>query len=307
MIVTSMKHAFLITAYNYPDLLVDLINTLITDDSCVFVHLEKKAHFSLSELFPEIVKPEHLKMAPRRLNVRWGGYSYLAAVLFLLRAAVNEQHFDYYHLLSGQCYPVKSMEEIFKFFEENDGKEFIESFPLPTSRWEGGGLNRMIYFHLYDYINAQKRIFSGKLNYRLIRLFVQLQKILRLRRKLPGNYPVYYGGSAFWSLSGKCISYIVDILDNTPTIEVGFRFTFCAEELLFQTLIANSPFSDFVAGSNLRYIDWQMRNGNIPANLDDTDFEKILLSEAIIARKFHPFYSANLKRRLQEYAGRRHN
>ena len=45
--------------------------------------------------------------------------------LFLFKIAAK-RNFDYYHLLSGQDLPIKPIHEIKKFYEDNNGKEFID-------------------------------------------------------------------------------------------------------------------------------------------------------------------------------------
>jgi hypothetical protein len=37
---------------------------------------------------------------------------------------------------------------------------------------------------------------------------------------------------------------------------------------------------------NLRLIEWENRNGNSPANLDGSDYEKIVNCDKLFARKF---------------------
>jgi hypothetical protein len=48
----------------------------------------------------------------------------------------------------------------------------------------------------------------------------------------------------------------------------------------------NSSFATKVANENLRHIDWVARNGNNPAVLDETDFDKLQETNAVFARKF---------------------
>jgi hypothetical protein len=50
----------------------------------------------------------------------------------------------------------------------------------------------------------------------------------------------------------------------------------------------------------LRYIDWASGRGGNPAFLDNTDYEKIKISNKIFARKFHENYSEELKRKIVE-------
>jgi hypothetical protein len=91
----------------------------------------------------------------------------------------------------------------------------------------------------------------------------------------------------------------VRYLDHHPNLEDEFKNTYCPEEILFQTLIANSPLADRISGENRRYIDWTYRNGSIPANLDESDFQKIIDSAALFARKIEPEHSASLLERLR--------
>ncbi|MNG36128.1 hypothetical protein D3C84_1230620 [compost metagenome] len=48
----------------------------------------------------------------------------------------------------------------------------------------------------------------------------------------------------------------------------------------------NSAFAKKVTNNNLRHIDWIARNGNNPAILDATDYDKLVQTDALFARKF---------------------
>ena len=299
-----MRHAFLITAHRDRRQLTDLVDVLATDDSHVFVHLDQKAPFAPADVLAGVRMRDCVTLVSPQLSVRWGAPSLLYATLLLLRAASRSGTFDYYHMLTGQCHPTRHPEEIFRFFREHRGREYLESFPLPTTIWgPGGGLDRMSYYHFYGLLNAQKRVGGVRLNQQIIRLLVKLQKLTGLRRRLPGSFPCYYGGSAYWSLTGACVEYVLGELRRTPDLERAFRYTCSAEEILFQTLVMNSPFKEQVSESNLRYIDWSYRNGSLPANLDETDLEAVLSSGALFARKFDPTCSQVLLTRLCEHAG----
>ncbi len=296
----SLRHAFLITAYKNCDQVADLINVLSTDESHVFVHLDQGAAFSPDDVLARVRTRKSITMMSPRLRVQWGGYSHLAAILGLLRTARATGSFGYFHLLTGQCYPTKHLNEIFQFFEKNRGSEYLENFSLPTDRWDRGGLNRMAYYHLYDRLDAQKRVLGVRVNARIIDAIARLQAQIGLERELPGSFATYYGGSGYWSLSCDSIDFVLGVLDTTPDLEGRFRHTSCPEELLFQTLIMNSPLRNRVVGSNLRYIDWSYRNGSIPAVLDESDFERIDSSGALFARKLDPRLSQRLLALLKE-------
>lgn len=64
------------------------------------------------------------------------------------------------------------------------------------------------------------------------------------------------------------------------------QFTFCSEEIYFQTVLLNSEHAKNIVNDCLRYIDWSSGRGGYPAFLDVTDYEKIKTSNNIFARKF---------------------
>lgn len=68
-------------------------------------------------------------------------------------------------------------------------------------------------------------------------------------------------------------------------------------------MIANSTLADRISGTSLRYIDWTYRNGSIPANFDDSDFEKIIDSGALFARKVDLEHSTSLLEQPRRRAG----
>jgi hypothetical protein len=298
-----MKHAVLITAHRSPELLRGVIDAMATSRTHVFVHIDREAPFTPSEVLRTLSAPDRVTMLEPRSTVHWRGYSYLSVVLRLLRSAHGAAPFDFYHLLSGQCFPTKEPDEILDAFEADSERESIECFQLPTDRWTRGGLDRMQFLHVYDKYDARKRIFGIPVNQGIIYGLVGTQRLLNIRRELPGDFETYHGGSVFWSLTGTCIDFVLRYLDEHPDLERGFENTYCPEEIVFQTVIANSPLADRISGTSLRYIDWTYRNGSIPANLDESDFEKIVESGVLFARKVDLEHSVRLLEQLRHRAG----
>lgn len=81
------------------------------------------------------------------------------------------------------------------------------------------------------------------------------------------------------------------ILDKRQRIENIFKWTNCADELFIQTVAWNCGFRDRIFHSNsgagnLRYIDWNRgKNGN-PYTFHIEDYEQIMNSGEMFARKF---------------------
>jgi hypothetical protein len=289
-----MKHGILITAYKDIDSLVDLVNSL-GPEAGVFIHLDRKSQIPTSELERLACLPP-VKLISRRYRVNWASTNHLRSILELARVAAQMGGWDYVHLISGSDYPLTSWTEFDGFFERHRGSQFLEHFPLPTRYWgDDGGWSRLTYYHPLDAIDARR---SGRT--RLLDLLLRAQQRLRVERSLRALPPVY-GGCTWWSLTGDCVTYVLEHCARNPHYLRRFHHTRCSEEIFFQTLIMNSPFAGTVVNDNLRYIDWRWRNGSYPAILDETDVTRILGSGKLFARKIERPTSDKLREHMRRH------
>ena len=117
-----MKHAYLILAHNEPRILSVLVSLLDNKCNDIFIHIDAK-----SDIFFFSVKTHYSKcIFTRRIDVRWGDVSQIEAEFILMETARKYGQYDYYHILSGTDLPIKNRDEIYSFFDENAGKEFVE-------------------------------------------------------------------------------------------------------------------------------------------------------------------------------------
>lgn len=272
----KIKQAILITAYKEPEWVEQIIRCL-GSEFYYFLHIDKKSSDSdwirysgLAEKYPNIVFISNL------YKVNWGGFNHLRAILLLVEKAL-ELEMDYCHLITGQDYPVKSAHYFATEFQNSEN--YMEYFALPTTNWNGGGLDRLIYYQFHDEFDM--KTFLGK---KVVKSLKSIQKGLSIKRKLPENFQ-FYGGSTYWSLNRNCLEYVLQFLkENTGFLDF-FRYSFCAEEIFFQSVLLNSPFKNHIINDNRRYICWVTRNGSMPAILDETDYDAIIASTALFARK----------------------
>ena len=116
-----MKHAYLILVHNDFEILGQLIRAIDDERNDIYIHFDRKvAHC------PDC-RTLHagLMVLTERIDVRWGDVSVVRAEYALFDAAYRHGGYRYYHLLSGVDMPLKSQDYIHRFFEDNDGKEFI--------------------------------------------------------------------------------------------------------------------------------------------------------------------------------------
>ena len=72
------------------------------------------------------------------------------------------------------------------------------------------------------------------------------------------------------------------------------------EEFFFQTLFMNSSkWAERVINKELRYMDWSRGDGASPCYLVPEDYEKVMKSECVFARKFHPELSKELRDKIR--------
>ncbi|MBW4676846.1 MAG: beta-1,6-N-acetylglucosaminyltransferase [Desmonostoc geniculatum HA4340-LM1] len=282
-----MKIAYIILAHKYPEQLARLIHQLNTEDVSFFIHIDKKGDRKIYDRVITLLNDFPNVSFLKRFNSGWGSFDAVKATLEGIKSIVKTGiYFDYVIHLSGQDYPIKSNAQIKRFLEHSKGKEFLEYFPLPCSKWKGGGLRRVDYWHIRwkdEYICIpEKREFKSAINSLLYSFLISF---LPKKRKFLEGFALY-GGSAFWCLSGECVKYIDDFVKQNPKLINSFNYTFIADELFYQIVILNSPFKDKIINNHLRYLDWGNVNALHPRILEKKDFEKIRESEKLFARKF---------------------
>lgn len=118
------KHAYLIMAHHRFDVLKMLLTDLDYEDNDIFLHIDRKTKDVPTDELKACVRKSRLVLI-ERIPVYWGHFSQTRCVLNLLKAATETSHYDYYHLLVGVEFPLMTQDRIHRFFDENQGKEFI--------------------------------------------------------------------------------------------------------------------------------------------------------------------------------------
>ncbi|SIT97389.1 Core-2/I-Branching enzyme [Epilithonimonas bovis DSM 19482] len=264
------KQAILITAYKDLYSLRQLI-TLFGNNFNFYIHIDKK-----SKIDTDILKQFDNVFVSKKYEVNWGGFNHLKAILFLSKIALENNENSFFHLITGEDFPVKSIEE---FLILDQSKNYLDYFEV-TGESGKVWFDRLSSFHLYDFFNAK----IEKQKY-YIDILVRLQRKYKIKRSYPDDFPKkIYAGSTYWSLNRDALEYVINYPDKSFLNR--FRYTFCAEEFYFQTLLLNSHWYDTIVKNNLRYYDWDSGRGGYPAFLDETDFDKLIaLKDCFFARK----------------------
>ena len=295
-----MKIAYLILAHHMPVHLNKLLDALNSEESVFFIHVDLKSDINFFQRFKET----NVKLIDERVNLNRFGFSNPIAMINLITAAQSENCFDYYIILSGQDYPIKSNAYIQKYLSKNKGTSFINFYPL----FKGADMYDWVTKHYYvDYYAS-----FPKLIVKHIKRIEDLINRFLPERKLPFGY-IPYRGSQWTCLYKDVVIYLLYFINSTQEgkeILNFFKSVKCPEEILFQTIIINSKFAKtcryfdrdvlnnnkFMKNENkayLHYIDWDPDRED-PAILDESDFVAISKSEFLFARKFDEVKSRRL-------------
>lgn len=282
-----MKIAHLILAHAAPAQLLKLIGALEHRDAWFFVHLDRKADI---QAFSFLQDRERVILVPGRVDVGWGAYSIVEATLRGFQSVVNSGiDFGYVNLLSGADYPLQSPLEIHDFFDRNAGNNFMEYYSV-HSEWTEA-IPRLTEYHLTNYNFPGKYLVQKWMN-----------RLLPVRKMPAGLEPV--GRSQWMSLTLDAVRYILDYLDGHPAVTKFFKLTWAPDEIIFQTILYNSPFRSSLVNDNLRYIDWSKGQAS-PKVLIEEDLERMWASGKLFARKFDlarfPAVIAELDRKIQDH------
>jgi hypothetical protein len=282
-----MKQAVLITAYKDFSLLTDILNYFSGDTFEFYIHIDKKSKSDIENI--KNIPTNNLKLLSRKFKINWGGINHLKCILLLAEEALKNKEIIFFHLISGQDFPVKEL----SYFDviSNKKKDYLEYFEMPAKCWKNGGMDRVELYNFYDILDAKK-------HQKIISILNYLQKKLNFKRTISNKIPKLFAGSTYWSLTRDTLQYVIDYTNNNKTLINRLKYTFCAEEIYFQSVIMNSDFLKNVINDNLRYIDWDSGRGGYPAVIDTSDFSSIESSNKLFARKFDLIKSNELKLKL---------
>lgn len=288
-----MKHAILIMAHKDIGLLCHLME-YFQRDCDIFIHLDKKVGWG-QDAIDSLKSYKQVKLVSTEYEVNWGGTSVLESELALLQTAYEYAAYDYFHLISGQDYPVKPLSYFLDFFERNNGKNFLQWINIPSSRWERNTYRRFQYFYPYD-------MAQGRENPRAwVREQVAIQMEKGIKRPIPDEFDRLYGSSQWFSIMQDAAKSLLEYTRNHPEFYNRLWMTFAPEECYVATVLLNKLDQSNINQGNCRFIRWRYENGNRPANLGIEHFRYLLGDGLLFARKIERHCSMDLQKLLDDY------
>ena len=289
-----LRHAYLILIHEYSYTLETLIRLLDSENSAIFIHVDKRQHDIDPDRLRKLAVKSEMNVY-RKYRVNWGTNSITLAMIYLLQKSLSGSY-DYYHVISGSDLPIKGQSDFYEFFERNNGKEFIH---FGTEQYQKDIDCRYNVYHFFSKQLGRKR--DRKFWVMMETYSLAIQRRLKIDRSDKADFQ-FYGGANWCSITGKFATYVAE---HFHKYKKYFRFTQNSDELLWQTIVMDSPFREnlYIAGFEnnydacLRYIDW---NRGAPYVFRENDYDELMDSNCLFARKFDDKKDKKIIDRLYE-------
>ncbi|NPD14161.1 glycosyl transferase [Xinfangfangia sp. D13-10-4-6] len=216
----------------------------------------------------------NIRFSPRHI-CEWGTWGIVAATQeaseIMLRDFPGVRHVC---LASGSCLPLRPVDELREYLDARPRTDFIESVTTADVGWTVGGLNAERFTLRFP--------FSWRTNRWLFDTYVELQRRLKVKRKLPKNL-VPHLGSQWWCLTRQTLSAILES-PQRKAFDAYFRRVWIPDESYFQSLARLFSANIESRSLTLSKFDYQGK----PHIFYDDHLQLLRRSDCFIARKIWP-------------------
>lgn len=303
-----MMITYLILAHRDLEHLRELVAAL--GGNRIFIHLDKKSAISRSAVLA-LCDNQNIYLIEEKssINVHWGGFSQIQAMLLLIQVALPHMApREKLMFLSGSDFPIRSYKEIQEKFSDNVEKEYLRYYPLDDRKKD---VKRWRLYHRWDLRIFKKRgSILNRFNSLCLKILTILETFFRGAKKNPGY--ILMAGSNWFAISRECAENMLSF--RNEEYDKFFKSMFAPDEVYFATLFAmsnywnlnmdrgayecNSHSSRLFQVRNLTYVDESLNKW-----LDMEDLERIQGSNFLFARKYDSELSLNLRNHLKDRLG----
>ena len=299
-----MKIAVLLLVHKNKEQTERLLMKLSHSDIDIYVHVDRKCNFDPAE----VRHGGNVIFTEKRYNVGLFEFSMVDAEMELIYTAKKHGEYQYFILMSGQCYPLCKTEELCRCLKEQYPEPFIEIVAPTVENYVSKNFAHVYILKrlkLWTY-NVLKKAFPYKV-FRLLRYipggFVfGISAIKELfcgspnKRLRSMGYPLFCG-SQWWILPDKVIDNVLAEYDNKEFCKAIYD-TFSCDETFFQTAIMKNPAENGIvldSDGNFMNKRWYfVFDSGHPVTLMKKDYQAIGDSGMWFARKFDTAVDQNI-------------
>lgn len=241
----------------------------------VVLHVDKKVSKADFKEFRQKLSDEPLVRFCKRYKCEWGTWGIVAA-----SQAGSELMLDSFptvshvYLASGSCLPLRPVQELIDYLADRPRTDFIESATTADVPWTVGGLDHERFTLRFP--------FSWRRNRYLFDQYVELQRFIGLKRKIPEEL-VPHMGSQWWCLTRRTLSAILQDPER-GRYDRYFRRVWIPDESYYQTLVRQKSSNIESRSLTLSKFDFQGK----PHIFYDDHLQLLRRSDCFVARKIWP-------------------
>jgi hypothetical protein len=298
-----MALAYLILAHKNPRQVARLFRAVHHPDDVVVLHFDRRADRALHQLGAELAgaHPNVRLLRPR--PILWGGYQMAAAQIEAMAAALRADAVWHHFInLTGQDFPIKPRAQLEAHLAARTEASFVSWFdPLRTSLW-ANARERLTRHHVeWAWLDRLLRVPGlGRQVRRIVGGQNRLPHVPGYRRRWPGFFH-YYGGANHVVLSRAACRHLTESPDARRIIR-WLRPAGHANEIIYQSVLLNSPLAGTIVNGHLWEIDFPPHAPH-PRTLTTADYDRLLRSPRYFARKFDESVDARVLDQLTEHLG----
>jgi hypothetical protein len=271
-----VKLAYVITAHKNPAQLLRLLKAIDQPGNTYVLHVDAKADPDVHGAARDFASSHPNATVIPSETVLWGSWRIAHAQIRCMAEALRvSRDWDYCLNLTGQDYPLRTQAQIAAELSAGPpGANYIEVAPFSTAT--SGPRKRMEYYWVP---------WRG-----------QMRKLLP-RGKPPFN--VFWGSNWITCTRAACEHFVSS--DASKRMQRFFRFTLCADEMIFQNAIMHGPrgLRESIVNRNFRRIVWD--GGISPRIFTMKDLNDLLNSNSFFARKFDTAIDSRVLDALDEH------
>ncbi|MEX0348362.1 MAG: beta-1,6-N-acetylglucosaminyltransferase [Paracoccaceae bacterium] len=241
----------------------------------VVIHVDRKVPRPINDAFRAAFRDDPQVLFSKRHTCEWGGWGIVAASQSASQLML-EKFADVHHvyLASGACLPLRPVQELIEYLAERPRTDFIESATTADVPWTVGGLDSERFTLRFP--------FSWRKNRFLFDKYVEFQRALGLRRKIPEGLTPHMG-SQWWCLTRQTLSAILQD-PNRARYDRYFRQVWIPDESYYQTL--SRKYSSRIESRSLTLSKFDYRGK--PHIFYDDHLQLLRRSDCFVARKIWP-------------------
>ena len=262
-----------------------------TSGAPVVIHVDRRVGRRAFRRFRKSLSDlDNVCFSPRR-RCDWGTFSITAATQLagemMLRAFPEVGHV---FLASGSCLPLRPVSDLQGYLNAHPQTDFIESVTIDDVAWTMGGLDHERFTLHFPFSWRKQRWLFDR--------YVQLQRLVRFRRRIPRGL-VPHLGSQWWCLTRQTLSAILEDPDRI-IYDRYFERVWIPDESYFQSLVR--IYSPRIESRSLTLSKFDFQGK--PHVFYDDHLQLLRRSDCFVARKIWPhadlLYDTFLATRLSD-------